>query len=76
MAFGKKEDKKEDTIQDSKEYFGTVGQQKVIAININSFSANCEKDTTKLNNYLANNWIVEHVDDDRNGTMYYLIEKE
>lgn len=75
MAFGKKEEKIE-TIQDSKEYVGNVGQQKVIAINISGFASNTEKDTTKLNNYLANGWIVKRVDDDRNGTMFYLIEKE
>lgn len=75
MAFGKKEEKIE-TIQDSKEYVGNIGQQKVIAINISGFASNTEKDTIKLNNYLANSWIVKRVDDDRNGTMFYLIEKE
>lgn len=75
MAFGKKEEKLE-TIQDSKEYIGNVGQQKIIAINIGGFASNTEKDTTKLNNYLANSWIVKRVDDDKNGTMFYLIEKE
>ncbi|MGN1412308.1 MAG: hypothetical protein ACI4WH_07395 [Oscillospiraceae bacterium] len=76
MAFGKKEDKKDDIIQDSKEYLGQVGQQRVIAINVSGLFNSCEKDILKLNNYLANGWIVKRVDDDRNGTMFYLIEKE
>lgn len=72
MAFGKREE----IIKDDKEYFGQVGQQKVIAINASGFSANIEKDTTELNKYLANGWAFKRVDDDRNGTMFYLIEKE
>lgn len=76
MAFGKKDDKKDDIIQDSKEYVGKIGQQKVIAINVAGFSNNYQQNTTKLNEYLANDWTVKRVDDDRNGTMFYLLEKE
>lgn len=73
MAFGKKQDSKEVNIQDSKEYVGYVGQQKVIIVSSMSFGNN---DLEDLNNYLANEWVVKRVDSDHQGNLFYLIEKE
>lgn len=75
MAFGKK-DEKIKTLQDDKEYVGVCGQQKVIPVNLVSYDNNLKSNLEKLNNYLANDWEFIRVDEDRNGTMYYLIEKE
>lgn len=73
MAFGKKQDSKEVNIQDSKEYVGYVGQQKVIIVSGISFGNNNLED---LNSYLANEWVVKRVDNDHQGNLFYLIEKE